>query len=465
MPCKRCGADIHSGLDICPHCGARQKRQPAIIGCAHCGRRSSSELTVCPQCGRSLRSRHLSVGTLALGAVALLAVLALIAASSADTWNTVRSASADRIAALEEGISDLGGKVLDTASELAESSEAATPAATRVVMLDELPEIVVPGTITNTVNLLVAPTTVPEAVALARVEAGARVTLTEIISNAEVPASAPPPAATAIPPTATAIPPTATAIPPTATAVPPTLTPVPPTPTRVLPTATRIPPTATAVPPTPTPVPPTPTSQPVAAAAATGGGGTYTVQPGDDWFKIAQRFGLDQEALAAYNDSTPSSILQVDDKLRIPQASWTAPPAAPTPTPTRSPTPTPTPMPTATAVPTAIPTLPAPTGLQPGNSDGFSAGAFPLLRWSPVPGMTDADQYLVQVRFATVNGDEGYWSETTPDTQVEVPVWVFDLAAPPDRTSRWTVQVRRQLPDGRIVELSPASATGTFYWR
>jgi hypothetical protein len=201
----------------------------------------------------------------------------------------------------------------------------------------------------------------------------------------------------------------------------------------------------------------------VAVAAGTGGGGVYTVQPGDDWFKIAQRFGMDQETLAAYNDKTPASILQVDDKLRIPQAGWTAPPATPTPTPTKPPTPTPTS--TATAVPTAIPTLPAPTGLQPGNNDGFAAGAFPMLRWSPVPGMTDADQYLVQVRFRTINGDEGYWSETTPNTQIEVPVWVFDLAAPPDRISRWSVQVRRQLAEGRIIELSPPSATGTFYWR
>jgi LysM repeat protein len=45
------------------------------------------------------------------------------------------------------------------------------------------------------------------------------------------------------------------------------------------------------------------------------------VQSGDNWFTIAQSFGLTQEALAAANGTTPSDILQVDQELRIPVAS------------------------------------------------------------------------------------------------------------------------------------------------
>ena len=51
----------------------------------------------------------------------------------------------------------------------------------------------------------------------------------------------------------------------------------------------------------------------------------YTVQRGDNWFSIAKRFGVTQESLAAYNGRTPTDILQVNQKLRIPPAGATVP--------------------------------------------------------------------------------------------------------------------------------------------
>lgn len=56
------------------------------------------------------------------------------------------------------------------------------------------------------------------------------------------------------------------------------------------------------------------------------------MQSGDNWFTIARQYGLTQEELAAYNDSTPSDFLQVDQILQIPAAGTvTVPIAAPLP--------------------------------------------------------------------------------------------------------------------------------------
>lgn len=442
MPCKRCGADIHNALQVCPHCGAPQKPQPTQITCAHCGRRASSELTLCPHCGRELRAQRFPVA-LAIGAM-VVAVLAITAYTGllSDAGRALRSVGQENIVEAKVRLYDLGGKVLDTASSLAATSVAVeSPTPTAIVMLSDLPTVQALALETGAQAenaVLVAPTTVPEAIALATLQAISATAASEVVSTT-VPAH-PSAAASPAPNTAT----------PTA---------IPPQPTATLAKATATP---TAVPPTPTQALPTATVEAV-AAAGTGGALTYTVQPGDDWFKIANRFGVSQEALAAYNGQTPSAILHVNDRLRIPPAGQEVPTTVPTPQPTK-PRP-PTAAPTATPQPTAIVLLPAPNGMQPDNSDGFSAGSIATLRWSPVPGFTDQDVYLVVVRFAMPDGQEGFWSTETTATSTELPRWIFDAAAPPDRLSRWTVQVRRSLADGQVIDMSPPSQTGMFYWR
>lgn len=457
MQCKRCGVDIHSGLEVCPHCGARQKRQPSHIQCAHCSRRVPSASTICPQCGQRLRARRASAGLLALGGIAIVLVGALASGVLFDGWQTARTIGQERIAQVQDRLSDVGGKVLDAASSLAEkSSVEESPTPTPIVVLPALPNdsILAANTLisgTEQSNLIVAPTTVPEAIALAALQVTDTVTTTSALS-VTVPIT--------VSTTPTTAPPT-----PVPTAVVPTETPTKASPTRVPATATPVPPTATPLPPTATPAPPTATP---AAVAAGGIGGAselvYTVQPGDDWFRIAQRFGINQETLAAYNGRTPSDILQVNDRLRIPPEGAPVP-ATPTPVPTR---PKPTAAPTPTSVPpTPAPVvlLPAPQGMVPASTDGFSAGAQPLLRWNPVPGMTGEDHYYVLVRFTLTNGEQGFVEGEVTAPSFELPRWVFDAASPPDRTSYWTVQVRRRLASGQVVELSPESEVGTFYWR
>lgn len=359
-------------------------------------------------------------------ALSVVATLLLAAVPGRTPWQTARSLAQHRLALLQSRVSDIGGKVLDTASSLAEPApleESPTP--TPIVLLPPLPEeslLVAKGVLTGSQpsTLIVAPTTVPEEVAAA-LQAATAVTATAALT-ATAPAAAQVPTAN---PT------------PTATSTLP------------LPTAT------------PTAAPPTPT--PHAVAAGIGGTGelTYTVQPGDNWYTIARRFGLTQEALAAYNRRTPNDVLQVNERLRIPPANAPLSPTA-TPTPTR-PRPTPTPVPSPTPVPVVA--LPAPQGLLPLDDDGFTADAQPLLRWSPVPGMAAGDYYYVYVEFLMNDGSKGFVDAETTQPWFEVPRWTYEVAATPNRIFTWTVQVRRRLPSGQVVDVSPVSRKATFYWR
>ncbi|MCS6844034.1 MAG: LysM peptidoglycan-binding domain-containing protein [Caldilineales bacterium] len=356
-------------------------------------------------------------------------VLILAAAPGRTPWQTARSLAHDRLATLQERVSHIGGKVLDTASSLAEPAPLQeTPTPTPIVLLPPLPDeslLAAKASLTSTQpsTLIVAPTTVPEAVAMAALQATNPVTPT-----AE---------ATAVVAAVSTEAPTA--------APTPTASPAPPTPTRAQPTPTT---------------PPTPTPQAVAAGVGGPGELLYTVQPGDNWFTIARRFGITQEALAAYNRRTPNDVLQVNERLRIPPADATPPPP-PTPTPTRPrPTATPTPTPT---VP--VPALPAPQGLLPRDDDGFTADSQAVLRWDPVPGMTAADYYYVYVEFLMQDGSVGFVDDETTRPWFEVPRWTYEVAATPNRIFTWTVQVRRRLPSGQVVEVSPISRKATFYWR
>ncbi|MEA3337800.1 MAG: LysM peptidoglycan-binding domain-containing protein [Chloroflexota bacterium] len=355
------------------------------------------------------------------------------------------------LAAIQETVSDLGGKVLDTASSLAANAvplESPTP--TQVIVRSNLEQ-------DSSTQLTGAST---QAIA-ALPDPGDRAKLS--------PEPGEPPAALPVAQvrntdTATPVPPTpteqATATP---SDIPATSTPIPtatdtPNPT---PTNTAVPPTATSVPPTatltPTSIPPTPTR--VAAVAATGGGGlVHVVQPGDNWFSVAQQYGVSMGALATYNNLSPSDILQTNDRLRVPSRQESA--SIPVSTPTRKP-------PTATPVPPEIPLapLPAPILVSPIVGDGFTEGTQPLLEWQPVHGFGTEDHYYVRVVFTLRNGDQGFAESEVSGTTFKVPMWVFESAMPPDRLSQWSVQVRRRGPDGQMIVLSPASETRSYYWR
>jgi len=90
----------------------------------------------------------------------------------------------------------------------------------------------------------------------------------------------------------------------------------------LVPTAT-IPPAETPTPvvdATPTPEPatetPAPTPEPTAAPPADI---EYEVVSGDTWFGIAEAFGVDANALAAYNGTSIDEVLNVGQVLLIPQ--------------------------------------------------------------------------------------------------------------------------------------------------
>ena len=573
MPCNRCGASIHEGLQICPHCGSRQKRRPTQVTCTHCRYHAPSGSSVCPRCGQVLRARRLPRLLIPIAAGLLLAAIVLVVRNPGDGLAKVQLATQQKLAAAEEHLNNLGGKVLDTASSLADNTvPMETPTPTQVVVMvepsaqdqavlvalaQETPAaevVVAPTTVGSTTNAVTVTLPVTaQAVALADIEPTATL---ETVSSPEAltqelppPTEAPtqPPVPTPSPTTKVAaaapkriVAPTDTPAPPTptstSTALPPTATPtaLPPTAT---PTALPPTPTSTVLPPTATPVPPTPTPQ-----AKTGTGGaeessytvesgdnwysiakrygitqeelaaangttpsdilqvdqklriplanseqtasnqpnskalsattqatavsipqSYTVQRGDNWFSIAKRFGITQEFLAAYNGQTPSDVLQVNQKLRIPAPGATVP--KPTATAVVKPSPTATPEPTLVPEAPVVANLSAPVLVSPMNGDGFSSGSLPVLTWQPVPGVTADDHYYVRVSFTMRNGEPGLVEGQVNNLSFTLPQWVFESALPPDRIGRWSVQVRRQGSSGEANEISPSSETRTFYWR
>jgi LysM repeat protein len=100
-----------------------------------------------------------------------------------------------------------------------------------------------------------------------------------------------------------------------------------PQPTTAIPTPTEMAPidvfgTQTAMAPTPEPVEqivtPTPEVEPTAVPSGEGRPSTYTVQEGDNLFRIALRFGLTTQELAAANGITNVDVLSVGTVLTIP---------------------------------------------------------------------------------------------------------------------------------------------------
>ncbi len=526
MLCRRCGATIHDGLRVCPHCGERQVRQPSHVSCAHCRHKAPAASSICPRCGQTLHARRLSGGVLASVGLILVVSLALSAGLTARGWSAVQDSAQERLTRIEADISELGGKVLDTASSLAKAEpDSATATPSPVVVLAVLPDTNRAVAAPLQSEVVLAPTTVGGAVGGPGLEPTAVAALAEEASPTSEPTATEQP--TAEPPTATAEP-TATEAPtaapltatPTATEAPPTRTPTLPPPTR----------TPTLPTPTPTSAPATATPQAVAAAAATGGGGlthtvqagdnwfsiarrygvtqealaayngsqpsdvlqvnqllrvpsagagaaaagsatqTYAVQAGDNWFSIARRYGITQETLAAYNNSRPSDVLQVGQVLRIPAAGVVVSPPTSTPEPAR---PTAVPAAATPTAPAAAPTrqippmaaLAAPALLSPPDGDGFAAATQPVLSWRPAAGIGPQDYYYVLIRFTQRDGQPLNVAERVTSTSFVVPVWVYDVTSPPDHLGVWSVQVRRMGPGNQEIELSPPSELRTFYWR
>lgn len=116
------------------------------------------------------------------------------------------------------------------------------------------------------------------------------------------------------------------------------------------------PPGATAVPPTNPPVPPPPSPPPTA-------GTTYVVQPGDTLYRIAVRFGVTVQAMAAANNIANTNLIYVGQVLTIPGSS-SAPPVATAVPPGNPPAPPP-PSPTI---------VPPPTGANLFNNGSFEGG-------------------------------------------------------------------------------------------
>jgi len=73
MKCKRCGAEVRPGSEICSTCGTsvKRRRQPGYVVCRHCGRRVRASGRLCPACGAELRRSWRPVAVAAL-VVALL---------------------------------------------------------------------------------------------------------------------------------------------------------------------------------------------------------------------------------------------------------------------------------------------------------------------------------------------------------------------------------------------------------
>jgi LysM repeat protein len=298
------------------------------------------------------------------------------------------------------------------------------------------------------------------------------------------------------------------------------------TPTRVTPTDTSTP-THT---PTLTPLPtatPTDTPTPTATATATWTPTpvpiiTYTVQSGDSWISIADRFRVDVVDLAQFNGRSVDDILQIDEVLQIPPANGAerppslehivqrgdrlesiaerygvsveamrivnnlpadhvllvgetliiplGTPTPPTPTPTNTGTPTASPTATATLwpdTPTPISGYPAPVLLTPPDGQIIEDQDTVLLNWASVGVLADDEWYVLRLR---VPGDTEQPKEVwTKTTSWRVP---GDLRPPEDAAEtplHWQVVVVRlveTLPDGsRQTEMqSPLSQVRTFYW-
>ena len=220
---------------------------------------------------------------------------------------------------------------------------------------------------------------------------------------------------------------------------------------------------------------------------------THVVQRGDSLYSIANLYGTTVEVLMMVNGIKDPQLIYVGQELII---SWVTPPPTATPTPEPTQTPTPTSTPTSTATPTPQPTqtpsttptftpsptpqptptpvtmafpYPAPVLLIPADGRVFrGTDQVIVLTWASVGILAEDEWYVVRLRY------EAEGMEQPRDVWTKVTSWrvLAGLYPPADVETRllhWNVTVMRQTqtgPDGmpQGVEISPASATRSFYW-
>ncbi|MDH7485497.1 MAG: LysM peptidoglycan-binding domain-containing protein [Anaerolineae bacterium] len=477
MECKRCGAELETGLAICPECGARQRRQPRLVRCRRCGAKVSAQLVICSSCGRELQPARLwGWGRLASGLV-LVVVLALVLSGrlrlDPDAWRQ-RSAEYLRVAA--SWLAQAPVAVLPTVILPPTSTPTPSPTATATPPVTDTP---IPSP-TPTASPSPPPTPPYRTYKVQRGDTPAYIASQFGITAEELMAvnGITNPSALQVgqeliiphPPTATPTP-SPTVPPEPGPAASPAAEPQPTATATAAAESTATPVAVLAAVPSATPVPTaTPTASPVAAAEAR----TYVVQAGDSPDSIARRFGITAQALMAANGITDPTRLRVGQRLVIPPPGATPPPV-PTPTP---PPATPTPSPTVT--PTAALRFPAPVLTNPGDGTPYSGGEMSLIRleWESV-GPLEADEgYVVHVG-CVVGEEQTEWihEQFVQETSWQVEAWL-NGRAPQEfgRRYRWYVQVMRVSRDeaggvlrddaGRIIgqPLSPESEQRTFIW-
>ena len=293
MYCKRCGTPLHTGVVICPECGARQRRQASSVRSATCHSRVPLTLAVCPHCGRDVRPAGPRWGVWVAVAIGLaLVVLWSLGKMPIEHVGQEIAGFKSKVSGLVQvlGPAPTNKKATATPQLLARTTPAAPPTPT---VEDEPPLSAPEEELSIGAGADGSPTAEPSPAQ------------PDLNAGAETPAAGQQ--------TATA---TAT---PTSTATP-TLPPSP--------TATPVPPTATLPPPAPSATP-----------AAAGKANTYRIQSGDTLSGVAQRFDVSLAALLAANRIAANATLRIGQELVIPGAGV---PAVPTATPEPRATPTPT---------------------------------------------------------------------------------------------------------------------------
>jgi hypothetical protein len=187
--------------------------------------------------------------------------------------------------------------------------------------------------------------------------------------------------------------------------------------------------------------------------------GCYEVQEDDSLVSIAAEYNTTLEILSQLNTdiswfgcvfSEPSGGPQCNPTIQIGQC-------INVPQPTPVPSNTPTPSGNETATPT--PTYPAPRMIYPANNSTVPPGSFDL-QWVAVTGLSEADEYLVEITDTTTSQK---LLQVTSATSFTLP----DTFAPADGQAheiQWRVSVTRQNEAGVYGYVGDAGQFRTFQW-